>query len=234
MLSKNKIEKINSEVEKYWEQETQKKYFIDVAKGKEIGHRLADLVDEKTTAVITINHLTKSQYDSKGEKRSRSMGDIWVEDSQIYHPVNVKTGIVGAETSPNMVSLKKLLDTIISRYIDSYYLLMVKFEIGDKISSSVYFIDMLDYIDFLSFDSGPGQIMLNAKKFIENYETYKKPNLRIRQKVERLMILYKDGEYRLKQNRKRVFNMYKSKVDLFLKGDEIVVTPETQTALLLK
>ncbi|MFH0948748.1 MAG: hypothetical protein V1833_07145, partial [Elusimicrobiota bacterium] len=217
-----------------WEQESQKEYFIDIAKGKEIGHRLADLVDEKTTAVITINHLTKSQYDGRGEKRSRSMGDIWVKDFQIYHPVNVKTGIVGHEGQPNMVSLKKILDAIINRCIDSYYLLMVKFEISSKISSSVYFVDMLNYIDFLSFDSGPGQVMLNAKKFIENYETYKKPNLEIKQKVEQLMVLYKNAEYRLRQNRKRVFSMYKSKVDLFLESDEIVVTTETQSALLLK
>ena len=171
MLAEKTIASITAETLTYWKSELKKPEIIGIAKGKEIGHKLADLVDEKTTALLTVKYLTKHQRDGQGGKRSRSMGDIWLKDSGIYHPVNVKTGVVGSEGQPNLVSLKKVLSAIIARQIDSYYLLIVKMHLGPKaITPSVYFIDMLDWLDYVTFDSGPGQMMLRAVAFFQEFE----------------------------------------------------------------
>jgi len=115
MLSDETIETITADTLNYWRVEVKKPEIVGIAKGKEIGHKLADLVDEKTTALLTVKFLTKHQCDAHCRKRARSMGDLWLYDRGIYHPVNVKTGIVGAEGQPNLVSLKKLLSAIMAR-----------------------------------------------------------------------------------------------------------------------
>ena len=131
MLSDDILYRVEQETLEYWTSEVSKDYFIDIAQGKEIGHKLADLVDEKTTALLTVNHRTGYQLGNSGNRRARSMGDVWLHDSDIYHPVNVKTGVVGSEGQPNLVSLKKVLSALTAREIDSYYLLIVKIAISE-------------------------------------------------------------------------------------------------------
>lgn len=234
MLSAETLTSIQSETLAYWKGEVQKPEIIGIAKGKEIGHKLADLVDEKTTALLTVKYLTKHQRDAKGHRRSRSMGDLWLHDNGIYHPVNVKTGIVGAEGQPNLVSLKKILRAIMARQIDSYYLLMVKMHIRTRrIDPSVYLVDMLDWLDYVTFDSGPGQMMLKAVKFFDAFDAKKVKLLGIKDKVRRLMDLYEDGERRLKANRKRDLERYKQEFRDFMADKHFVVSSETQRSLLL-
>lgn len=162
------------------------------------------------------------------------MGDLWLHDNGIYHPVNVKTGIVGAEGQPNLVSLKKILRAIMARQIDSYYLLMVKMHIRTRrIDPSVYLVDMLDWLDYVTFDSGPGQMMLKAVKFFDAFDAKKVKLLGIKDKVRRMMDLYEDGERRLKANRKRDLDRYKQEFRDFMADKHFVVSPETQRSLLL-
>ncbi|MCQ2747903.1 MAG: hypothetical protein MJ223_01315 [Mycoplasmoidaceae bacterium] len=44
----------------------------------------------------------------------------------IYIPVNIKTGTV-TNGSTNIVSMNKLIDSIVNYEIDSYYLIILKF-----------------------------------------------------------------------------------------------------------
>lgn len=235
MLSDELVDLIASETLSYWRTEVEKPEIIGIAKGKEIGHKLADLVDEKTSALLTVNHLTKHERDVHGRQRSRSMGDLWLFDRDIYHPVNVKTGIVGAEGQPNLVSLKKVLRAIMTRQIDSYYLLIVKMQItSETIRPSVYFVDMLDWLDYVTFDSGPGQLMLKAVKFFAEYHPGEVHTLDIKTKVQKLMDLYEDGERRLKENRERDLERYRRDYRNFMVSQDFVVTPESQRSLRLE
>ena len=235
MIAGETIAAITSETLRYWRKEVRKSEIIGIAHGKEIGHKIADLVDEKTTALLTLNHLTRHQCDDCGRKRARSMGDLWLMDGDTYHPINVKTGIVGSEGQPNLVSLKKVLSAIMARQIDSYYLLIVKMEIAPKgITSSVFFFDMLDWLDYVTFDSGPGQMMLRAVKFFDKYDPKRIGGLDIKAKVQKLMDLYEDGERRLKVNRKNALNCYKQEFRTFMAGGDFAVTHETQRSLNLK
>lgn len=231
MLSEEMIAVIKQSATEYWTTEVNARYFIDLAIGKEIGHKLADLVDEKTSALLTLNHLTKHEHGKTGP-RARSMGDVWLAENGIYHPVNVKLGIVGREGQPNMVSIKKLLSALINRQIDSYYLLMVKMEIAIPIVPTIYFLDMLDYLEYVTFDSGPGQIMLKAKPFFRRYD----PDTRMlrkntREKVESLMALMEDGEHRLRANRERDLLVYRKNAEAYLMSGNFDVTPTTQSGL---
>ena len=188
MLSSRILTSIHTEATEYWRDEFRKPEILGIAKGKEIGHRLADLVDEKTTALLTVNYLTKHQRDAQGRKRSRSMGDIWLWDNGIYHPVNVKTGIIGS-----------------------------------------------DWLEYVTFDSGPGQLMLKAVKFFNEFDpTAVKPTTTIKDKVRRLMDLYEDGERRLKENREKDLDDYRRHFEAFMIDNEIIVTPETQESLNLQ
>ncbi len=237
MLTANMIRRVTDETLMYWQREVRQQYFIELAKGKEIGHKMADLVDEKTTALLTVKHRTKYEYNSNGQRRARSMGDVWLLDGNIYHPVNVKTGVVGSEGQPNLVSLKKVLSAIIERQIDSYYLLMVKMVIRDDagdIEPSVVFTDMLDWLSYTTFDSGPGQMMLKAKAFFAAYNPTMVQTRTISEKVSDLFTLYKEGERRLRVNRDRDLVRYRDAVTKFLDSDDWVVTPATQESLSLQ
>jgi hypothetical protein len=238
MLSPETIASITRETSEYWTHEATRPEILGIAQGKEIGHKLADIVDEKTTALLTVKHITTHQRDAQGRKRARSMGDLWLLDGGIYHPVNVKTGCVGAEGQPNLVSLKKVLKAIMSRQIDSYYLLMVKLLIAGEpttpIVPSVYLVDMLDWLEYVTFDSGPGQIMLKAKRFIDEYDPNKPRQLDIKAKLRRLMELYEDGERRLKENRERALDQYRQDFQAFMAAGDLSVTPETQRTLFLE
>lgn len=65
MLTDATVELIKGQSQGYWQSEVKKPQIIEIAQGKEIGHKLADLVDEKTVALLTLNHVTRFQRDSK-------------------------------------------------------------------------------------------------------------------------------------------------------------------------
>ena len=122
----------------------------------------------------------------------------------MYNPVNVKAGEQMKNGQPNLVSMQKLLDYILKRWIDSYYLLIVKFHLGSPIEHKAYLIDLLDWLDFAAFDAGPGQLMLREGDFYEAYESGAKPDaLNISAKVEKLFIRFEEGVRSLFENRKR-------------------------------
>lgn len=134
-----------------------------------------------------------------------------------------------------MVSLKKLLDALLDQQIDSYYLLMVKLEIQQPITCLIHFIDMLDYLDYVTFDSGPGQIMLKSRLFFPFLATQKNPPQRtIKQKVEQLLALLEDGERKLIENRKRDLDSYRTRSRLCTSLDQHIVTPLSQESLNLR
>ena len=152
MLSESLISGIRKKTAKFWKAEVQQSWFISAAQGKEIGHRIADPVDDKTTGLLLKDYEARFQRNKKGEKLPRSMGDIWLKEKNIFHPINIKSCVTGLGGQPNLVSMRKLLTALLSHRIDSYYLLIVKFDVGSKIGTEVVFVDMLDHLDYGSSD----------------------------------------------------------------------------------
>lgn len=178
--------------------------FQGLTSGKERGHRMADFVDERTTGLLESHFVTQFQSGKGGVARARSMGDVWLKSGGIFNPINVKTGVSGANGQPNLVSLKKLLRALLHDQIDSYYLLFVKFELGSAIRPKVSLVDLLSHLEFATYDDGPGQMMLLEEKFFAAMDGgHLGSTDSIITKIDWLFALLKDGNRRLLQNRQR-------------------------------
>lgn len=219
MITPEDQKQVRALTENYWAQGVKSDDFRAIFAGKEIGHRIADYVDERTTGMLEASFPTAHELDSKGRARSRSMGDVWLKSGGIFNPVNVKAGEAGKNGQPNMVSLTKLIMALLNHQIDSYYLLIIKMRLAavpasvdlpessltpDGIEAKVYFVDMLDYLDFITFDAGPGQSMLRERQFFEAVDAGWQPSPQtIGEKMSKLIDLLEDGDRRLIDNRAR-------------------------------
>ena len=213
----------------FWNEHVSNGAFREITQGKEIGHRIADYVDDRTTARLLLDPaLTASfEYNNKGQKILRSMGDIWIQSNGIYNPVNIKTGIE-TDKSPNIVSLTKLLMRLLQHQIDSYYLLVVKFiKFQTQYQPNLYFFDLLDYLDFTNFDLGPGQIMLQEKKFYEHADSGQKPaKLSLPEKIDKCVVIMYDAYERLLHNRKTRIDNLTKQISKFKKANDFTVNQE--------
>lgn len=188
--------------------------FLALTRGKERGHRMADFVDERTTALLEAHFTTRFQTGKGGLARSRSMGDVWLKSNGIFNPINVKTGISGANGQPNLVSLKKLLRALLNDHIDSYYLLFVKFELEPRVCPKVFLVDLLSHLEFATYDDGPGQMMLLEEKFFNAISAgYCVSTTPILHKIDRLFALLKDGNRRLIQNRQKTIAAFEKSIE---------------------
>jgi len=187
----------------HWSKHVKDSAFTELISGKEPGHRMADYVDDRTTSLLKVNLDTRYEGDGKGTIKKRSMGDVWIRSRDMYNPVNVKSGLQAMNGQPNLVSMQKLLDYIFRRWIDAYYLLIIKFDVSDEISHSVHLVDLLEWTDFITYDAGPGQIMLREKDFNEAFSSGHRPASRtIVDKAEALFGLFEQQVNALIANRK--------------------------------
>jgi len=207
MLSQDDQALVRRTVIDFWEHEVSSPEFTSIAGGKEIGHRIADYVDENTVRVLKEKFVCAHEVNLKGKVKPRSMGDVWIQSANIFNPVNVKSGQKGSDGQPNLVALQRLLEYILKRHIDSYYLLFVKFEIrGASISPHVHLVDLLECLEHTHFNSGPGQLMLKEKHFYETVEQvgdeqFCSGTMTILEKAEKLYGILEDANERLFRDR---------------------------------
>ena len=186
----------------HWVTHAQDRGFTDIIQGKEPGHRMADYVDDRTCSLLKVYLDTRYEGDKKGKVRKRSMGDIWVHSQSIFNPINVKSGLQGMNGQPNLVSMQKLLDYILKRWIDSYYLLIIKFDVSAQPTHKAYLVDVLDWTEFIAYDAGPGQIMLRERDFYEAYDSgHVPPERTVPEKAEILFALFEQQLQALFANR---------------------------------
>jgi hypothetical protein len=210
--------------DEYWTKHVREATFVDLVRGKEPGHRMADHVDDKTASLLKVAFDTRYEADARGRLKARSMGDVWIRSSDMYNPVNVKAGEQGKKGQPNLVSMQKLLDYIFKRWIDSYYLLIVKFRLDQPIQHNVYLIDLLDWLDFVAFDAGPGQIMLRENDFYSAYESGNQPPAcTIAAKVEKLFARFEEAIRNLLNNREKRLQRQRSLFKSFSMADDFTV-----------
>ena len=227
MLSTTQIDKVKNSVTEYWRDPKRIQEVADMSQGKESGHRIADYVDDKTTSFIRAHYEAVFEKDENGDITKRSMGDLWLKENDIYHPVNIKTGMSNSG-SPNMVALGKLFKCLLLNQIDSYYLLMIKFVSGAAEPPKVYFVDMLDYLDCLSFDSGPGQIMLKSEHFFDGDEPVDAVPRSLLQKAEYLMQMLEVGDSQLVENREKRRKELQEMIGKYKARENFIVTPDSQ------
>lgn len=215
-LSAVEQQNIQNRTSQFWRSHARDTAFLEITRGKEVGHRIADYVDDRTTALLKVDFDTRYEADNKGLPRKRSMGDVWLAGSGIFNPVNVKAGLQDMNGQPNLVSMQKLLDYILNRWIDSYYLLIVKFSLGEQVRSRTVMVDMLDWLDFVAYDAGPGQIMLRERDFFDAVDNGHRPPARtMAQKVDSLFRRFEAGVEALVKNRNTRLKRQRKKFDDF-------------------
>ncbi len=222
-LDKNLQDRIVNLTDQHWSKHVQDRGFAELIDGKEPGHRMADYVDDRTCSLLKVNLDTRYEGDTKGSPRKRSMGDIWISSQGIFNPINVKTGLQAQNGQPNVVSMQKLLDYLFNRWIDSYHLLIIKFAISDDITHKSYLIDLLDWTDYITYDAGPGQIMLKEKDFFDAFDSGHIPRMRpVKEKVESLFLLFENQLRALIVNRQDRIHRQRSMFQEFRRNDFVV------------
>ncbi len=206
----------------HWSVHVRDQSFAEIVSGKEPGHRMADYVDDRTTALLKVHLDTRYEGTKKGEIRKRSMGDTWVYCNGIYNPINVKSGLQNMNGQPNLVSMQKLLDYILRQWIDSYYLLIIKFDMSNHTHLS-YFVDLLDWTEFVTYDAGPGQIMLRERDFYAAIDSGYRPAKRgVPEKAEVLFGLFEQKLHDLFANRQKRLQQRRSQLQRF-RGTDFAV-----------
>jgi len=210
MLTLNTQRQMQEISAKHWKRAVHEEPLRSIAAGKEIGHKIADMVDEQTTALLARHFTTAYQRKRDGAPAPRSMGDIWVQDEGVFNPVNVKSGEMGKNGQPNMVAFGRVFPALAKAKIDSYYLLIVKMDLRSRRRDAhVYLVDLLDYLDFTHLNMGPGQIMLKESRFYDAVaDGYEPPEMSLTQKAEKLYSMLIEANKNLieaRENRQRKF-----------------------------
>lgn len=192
-----KIEKIlQPKMEEYFMTNDAKK----LLSGKESGHIMGTIIEEMCGDILKQNEYTITKEVNKlGEPKARAHSDfnILTKDGSTNR-VNVK---FSSETNgqPNICSINRMMDALRDGIIDGYYMLKVKYHRTTN-ETKVYFVDILDYINCLTFNGGTGQIMLKEKDFYIDYESDK--------------VL---TDLSITEKRKLIYDMYDKKLDEHIK-----------------
>ena len=135
----------------------------------------------------------------------------------------MKSGLQAMRGQPNVVSMQKLLDYVLKRWIDSYYLLIIKFDLSTRITHRLHFIDLLDWIDFIAYDAGPGQIMLREQDLYDELDDgYIPQNRTIYEKVEGLFDLFERQLHALFANRQERLHRQRTLAQEFRQAEFVV------------
>ena len=91
--------------------------------------------------------------------------------------------------------------------------LPVAHELGETVRPKVLLVDLLDHLDWTTYDDGPGQMMLLEQKFFEAMDGgYCATATAIVSKIDRLFDMLKDGNRRLILNRRRTIATFEKAV----------------------
>ena len=168
---------------------------------KESGHVMGTIIEDRCGVFLSENDYTiVKEVNKLGEEKARAHSDFNIvlksKDfllSDNTNRVNVK---FSGETNgqPNICSIRRVLDSLHKGEIDAYYLLKVKHNRSTN-TTQVFFVDILDYLDCVTYNGGTGQLMLKEKSF---YETY--GNVPERTLVEKRRMLFDLYDTKMKEH----------------------------------
>lgn len=155
--------------------------------GKESGHSHASPMEE------TIREILVDKLEARNSSADRSLADVFYKE----HLINVKFGSPKLNQlgkpkfgQPNMCAMNRIMKQFYSKgKIDSYYIIKVNLKDGNH---TIHVFDMLDYIDYLTWNSGTGQIMLKEAEFYSIVDTFN-PSFTLDEKKKKIKELYDVG-----------------------------------------
>ena len=135
---------------------------------KESGHVMGTIIEDRCGVFLSENgwDIVK-EVNKLGEEKARAHSDFNIVIKTNVNRVNVKfSGEKNGQ--PNICSIRRVLDSLHKGEIDAYYLLKVKHNRLTN-TTQVFFVDVLDYLDCVTYNGGTGQLMLKEKNFYETY-----------------------------------------------------------------
>ena len=144
---------------------------------KEPGHTYGEAVEELLMQkLVKQDNQFLAPIKKKGSgKQTRKMEDLIFVKNLIKNLINIKFGYEKGGGQPNMVSFNRLIKKYHSKEIDSYYILIVDVsgKTKDSLTTKEYMFNLLDYLDYVNYNYGTGQIMLKEKQFFVDYDSNK-------------------------------------------------------------
>ena len=167
---------------------------------KEKGHTLSATIEEKVSEVlISHGYPITFERDKNGKKKARANSDLLFDG----YKVNVKFGMSNNVKfgQPNITALGKLIKDFKDTECDAYYLLKIK-RTGEELS--IVFVDILNHPQLLTFNSGPGQMMLREEAFYQTEGLYDRYLTKIEKHTFMLNLYIKETDrhirLRIRQN----------------------------------
>jgi len=140
---------------------------------KEPGHSYGEKVEEILAEKLVEKYPDKFSLPEKvkgGGKQTRKMEDlIWKPNGDL---INIKLGYEKGNGQPNMVSFNRLYKNYCSGLIDSYWIFVIDVsgKTKDSLTTKTYLFNLYDYLDYVNYNYGTGQVMLKESHFFANYD----------------------------------------------------------------
>lgn len=158
-----------------------------ISTSKEVGHDMYQGIENLVCQILI------ESMGAISPTKDRDLADVILENNLL----NIKFGVPKMKKSgkakygqPNMCSMKKIIKAFFSTSkIDSYYIIKISVL---PTSYSVHVFDMFDYHDYLTYNGGPGQIMIQEEKFYKDVDTFV-PQSTIEEKKTKLNSIYENG-----------------------------------------
>ncbi|KKN34521.1 hypothetical protein LCGC14_0792710 [marine sediment metagenome] len=193
---------------------------LSSSKIKERGQAAASFVEHRALELANIvSPIRFERYETgknKGKKKARSLSDgFFAIYSRVF--INIKTSYEERSGQPNICSLPKLikqfvetefLKQFVTGQFDDYLLVHIYFDVKNQ-KIKVCFISLFDNLEYVTYNDGPGQMMLKKSKLFNGSKqtirasSKKMTNNRRVQIADQLLNMLTDGTERLIRARRR-------------------------------
>lgn len=136
------------------------------SKSDELGHSHGPGVQKEVGRLLSEKYDVKYILNKDGSKPKRPFADNILEG--FYN--NVKFTATG-DGNPNVGAMNRMIEHVLVKSNSEYYVIIIKYLV-DKKDWEVQFVNILQFIDCLIYDAGPGQIMMVQKNFEIEYKKY--------------------------------------------------------------
>lgn len=158
------------QIESFLKEKLHDSYFVDfdseIEKSDEIGHSHGPGV-QKIVGKLLSDHLeVEYEKNKKGENKKRAFSDNIINGF-----INNVKFTIKENGCPNLVSMNRMIKHVFDKKNDTYYVTMIYYNIINKLID-VKFVNILQFIDCLIYNSGPGQMMIKQELFISEYNKY--------------------------------------------------------------
>lgn len=142
-------------------------YLKDVeSKSDELGHSHGPGVQKEVGKILSEEYSVTNVLTKNGKKPKRAFADNIIQG--FYNNVKFTATEKG---NPNLGSMNRMIKHVLDDNNSEYYVTIVKY-LTKKKDWEVQFVNILQFVDCLTYDAGPGQIMINQSNFEIEYKKY--------------------------------------------------------------